>query len=233
MQFGAVASQQAERVGPAHPRQQIHQGEQAQADRQSVAVAHSDGDVHRVGPAAGVAIGQREVAERAVIAAEAEEAGDAPALRQGGVAGGIPGALQVAAVDRRQLLGRQVHEVGQRPIGAGTDMHGRGMFGRFHRREGWTRRPLAPACASVCRGEFCHARSGDTDRHRGRPADPRGKLRPADLMEACLAADRRAGAGGAGVRVVRSGCRAAGAARCAAGRAAWLADRGEGRAGYR
>ena len=45
-------------------------------------------------------------------------------------------------------------------------------------------------------------------------------------------ANRRAGAGGAGVRLVRRGCRAAGSGGGAAGDAAWVADRREGRARY-
>ena len=113
MQFGAVALQQAERIRPAHARQQIHQRQQAQADRETVAVAHADGAIDRIGPAACITIGQREIAIGAVVALEAEEAGDTPALCQSSVTRRVPGTLQIAAMHRWQLFGRRTDEVGQ------------------------------------------------------------------------------------------------------------------------
>ena len=148
MQLGTVASQQAERICPARPRQQIDQRQQTQADRQVRSCCavrpcrppHRPSSTRRDRPARGRRRSRRDARKRKKRSTPQRCARAASRA-----------AYQARSRSRRctgrQLLRRHADKIGQRPIGAGADVHGRGMFGRFHRWEGWTRKA---ACASLC-----------------------------------------------------------------------------------
>ena len=113
-------------------------------------------------------------------------------------------------------------------------LHGRGMLGRFHRLKGWTReaRLRQPARALSGRISVMQEPTKLTATEAARLIRD-GRLRPVELMEACLAriAEREPA-----VRAFAwfdAGCRAPRRGGGAAGTAARAADRGEGRAGYR
>ncbi len=152
--------------------EQVDEGEQAKAEREPVARAHADGVLHRPGPAAGVAIGERQIGDGAVLGAETEQAAGAPERRPRGVAGGIPGGGDVAPAHRRQRLGRQVDEVGQGAVGAGADLHQRAIGCIAAKMDPPS--ALAPACPS---------RNRAARRREGRPpANRRVTMAdPADL----------------------------------------------------
>ena len=63
---------------PPRSAEQVHQREQAEAERQAVARMHADDRVHGSRPAPGVAVGQGEIGVGAVMPAEAETPRPAP-----------------------------------------------------------------------------------------------------------------------------------------------------------
>ena len=104
VEVGTVAFQAEQRQGPARAGQQIDQGQQPQAQSETVAVAQPHRAVHRPGPASRVRIRQCQVGVRAIRPAEPEAAHGAPGSSDGGLARRVPCALQVAAAHRWQRL---------------------------------------------------------------------------------------------------------------------------------
>src|ERR1700722_13555435 len=109
--------------------------------------------VERARPTTGVAVGEDEVGMLTVGATEAEHADGAPLLGEGGAAGGVPGALKVAAGDRWQGLRRHVDEVGDRAVRRGADADRRVVVWGLHAGGRWTLGG-AGASGSACQS-FC------------------------------------------------------------------------------
>ena len=66
-------------------------------------------------------------------------------------------AYQARSRSRRCTEGRSLRQrdvIGQRPVGAGADPHGRGVLGRFHRLKAWTREAPCASLRARCQGEF-------------------------------------------------------------------------------